>query len=49
MIIGVIADDRVVCVGCYMNDPTIPTTAEYATSEGYPDGFTCDECDWVVA
>lgn len=46
--IGVITEGRVICFKCYWDDDTIPEVAEWAVREGYPDGFTCDDCDRVV-
>lgn len=46
-IIGVypVNDDRVVCVGCASNHSL---KGEWATADGLPDGFSCEECGAVV-
>jgi hypothetical protein len=43
-VIGYYYEDRLICVGCAINQPT---KGEEAEAEALPNGFTCDEC-WVV-
>ena len=47
MVIGVMTEGRVICLPCYMKEGQ-PLADEWAEREGYPDGFTCDDCDKVV-
>lgn len=44
MNIGVITSaPSVICMECAADDKV-----DWATSDGYPDGFTCDDCGSVV-
>ena len=45
-IIGYITQGSVICKDCALKETD--SYMEPATEEGYPDGFTCDDCGEVV-
>lgn len=41
--LGIVTDDSVLCVPCGQF-----SNGDFATRDGYPDGFTCADCGTVV-
>lgn len=42
-----VEDGGIICPKCADNPVYLPSELERVDKEGYPDGYTCDDC-WVV-